>query len=45
MLGKILIGAAAFVVISETVEIIYKAKSWRYWEKSLQEIPWPLQKK
>ena len=45
MLGKILIGAAAFVVISEAVEIIAKAKPWRYWEKSWQEIPWLLHKK
>ena len=45
MLGKILIGAAAFVVISETVEIIAKAKPWRYWEKSWQKIPWLLHKK
>ena len=45
MLGKILIGAAAFVVISESVEIIYKAKSWRYWERALKEIPWDLSKR
>ena len=45
MLGKILIGAAAFVVLSETVEIVYKAKSWSYWERAFQEIPWALRKR
>ena len=44
MLGKILIGAAAFVVISESVEIIYKAKSWRYWEKAIKDIPWEIKR-
>ena len=45
MLAKILLVAAAFVVISATLEIIYKSKSLRYWERALKEIPWDLSKR
>ncbi len=41
MLGKILIGVAATIVVVETVNISNKYKAWRYWERALNEIPWP----
>ena len=40
MIKKIIIGAVSILVISATVKMSMKYKTWRYWEKALEEIPW-----
>tara|TARA_R100001082_G_scaffold87967_1_gene54382 strand:+ start:81 stop:212 length:132 start_codon:yes stop_codon:yes gene_type:complete len=42
MLGKIIVGIAATIIAAEVVEVSIKYKAWRYWDKALQEIPWPV---
>jgi len=40
MLGKIIIGVASTIIAAETIQLAVKYKSWRYWERALEEIPW-----
>ena len=41
MVKKIIIGIVASVLVAEAVELSIRYKTWRYWNKALEEIPWP----
>ena len=38
---KYIVGALAAVMVVGAAEGIRRIRNWKYWEKSIEEIPWP----
>jgi len=38
---KYIVGALATIVVVGAIEGARRFKNWKYWERAIEEIPWP----